>query len=257
MPHPTSILLALSCVLLTAPAMGLAQGVPADTGAKVRGVNPADNVTKIEILPKLTILDDAGGTSITNLTFKYDRAIKGRYGINVELPVGRFESPSGADNGLGDLFVRGRAQKSWGGWTGIAALEASVPTASANTLGTGQWQLNPVLVGVRAFSPQVFTALVAKHFFSVAGDEARDDIRQGLYRVLIAQASPKGWWLLLDPQLYVDYNRDARSSLIVEVEAGTMAGGTTGIWIRGGGMVAGGWDRQQWGVSGGVRFISF
>jgi hypothetical protein len=30
-----------------------------------------------------------------------------------------------------------------------------------------------------------------------------------------------------------------------------------GVWVRGGGHAAGSWNRQDWTVSGGIRFISF
>ena len=82
-------------------------------------------------------------------------------------------------------------------------------------------------------------------------------MRQAQYRALVAYSSPKGWWLLGDPQLWVDFDQDNQTELALEVEAGKMVAPTVGAWVRGGGHAAGSWNRQDWTVSGGIRFISF
>ncbi len=222
---------------------------------EAKGVNPADNLTKLELLPKLTVIDDGNGVSTATLTLKYDRAIRGVYGVNLELPLARFEAPSGSANGIGDLNVRARAQKRLGSVVLIGGLEAVVPVATDSRLGFGKLQLNPTAVFVNAFSQTTFVAAIAKHFFSVAGDDERAGVRQGQYRLLAAYTSPKGWWALVDPQLWVDYDVDNRSELALELEIGTMVGPKVGAWVRAGGHLGGSWQRQDWTVSGGIRFI--
>ena len=223
----------------------------------VKGVNPADNLTKFELLPKFTMIDGDNDISISTLTLKYDRAIRGLYGVNIELPVAYFSSPFDDEFGIGDLNLRGRVQFRTRFATWIVGVEAVFPIASADALGTGKFQLNPVLVGVYPFSPETFIAVVAKHYFSVAGDEDRADIVQGQYRVLAAYASKGGWWLLADPQVWVDYENDARVHFAPEAEVGRMIAPLVGVWIRGGAHVSGDWEKDDWTVSGGVRFISF
>lgn len=239
------------------PSLLSTNGEPAAAAGAVRGVNPADNLTKFELLPKFSMVDSDNDISVSTLTLKYDRAIQGKYGINVELPVSYFDSPFRHDFGLSDLNVRGRVQFRDGRWTYITAAEAVFPTASADTLGSGKFQLNPVLVGVYAFSPQTFAAGIAKHHFSIAGDSDRDDIVQGQYRVLVAHTTKSGWWFLADPQLWVDYHNDGRMQFGAEGEIGKMVGKTTGVWIHGGGRIAGDWYREDWNISAGVRFIFF
>jgi hypothetical protein len=139
----------------------------------------------------------------------------------------------------------------------IVGAEVVFPIASADTLGTGKYQLNPTVAGVYAFSPAVFLAAVAKHAFSVAGDSDRDDIVQGQYRLLLARSTKSGWWFLADPQLWVDYHRDARSQFSFECEVGKMIRPLTGVWLRAGSRLGGNWHRDDWSVSGGIRFISF
>lgn len=225
--------------------------------SEVRGVNPADNLTKFELLPKYSRVDADNDVSVSTLTFKYDRAILGQYGVNLELPVADLDSSSGHTRGIGDLNLRGRVQFRQGRATYITGVEAVFPTASDDALGTGKYQLNPTVVGVYAFSEQFFVAGVAKHLFSVAGGAQRDDIVQGQYRFLAARTLGKDWWLLLDPQLWVDYRNSARVQFSCEGEVGRMIGHSTGIWIRGGSRLAGDWHREDWSITAGIRFISF
>jgi len=229
----------------------------AQEDAAVRGVNPADNLTKFEILPKFTMIDDDNATSIFTTTFKYDRAIQGIYGVNFELPVGYFDSPFADEFGIGDFNLRARYQHQNGRFTWIAGLEAVLSVATDDTLGSGKYQLNPVVGGVYAFSAQTFAAVTAKHLFSVAGDSDRADIVQGQYRIILAHTTKDGWWFLADPQLWVDYHVGGRIHFAPEIDVGRMISPTTGIWLRAGGHVAGNWDKDEWNVSGGIRFISF
>lgn len=255
-----------SCVFAVAlPSVALAQtaqqssapGQPAPThqSGEARGVNPADNISKIEVLPKLSVIDDAGGISVVTTTLKFDRAIQGKYGINLEVPLSRFESPFGSSNGLSDINLRGRVQFPLGRSISIVGVEGVLATATSDTLGLGKWQLNPTVALVYPVSKHVFVAAVAKQLLSVAGDSNRDDIRQGFFRALVAYSSPKGWWVLADPQLYVDYARAGRTDMSIEAEVGKMVGPMTGAWVRAGGHVAGPWTRAQWSFSGGIRFI--
>jgi hypothetical protein len=245
----------LRCLSLTSL---LAATLQAQSGeVEVKGVNPADNLTKFEILPKFTMIDSGSDTSIFTSTFKYDRAIQGIYGLNFDLPFATFESPLGDDTGIGDFNLRTRYQHRDGPFTYIAGLEAVFPTASHDTLGSGKYQINPVLAGVYAFSAQTFLAVSAKHLFSVAGESDRDDVMQGQYRIILAHTTPDGWWFLADPQILVDYHNDGRLHFAPEIEVGRMISANTGIWLRAGGHVAGDWQKDDWTVSGGIRFISF
>jgi hypothetical protein len=234
-----------------------AQAGPSASQETVRGVNPADNISKFEILPRLSVIDNDKGISIMTTTLKFDKAIQGTYGLNVEFPVfARFESPFGSNNGVGDLNIRFRVQRKLGKrMTGIAGVETVWPTASAATLGFGKYQINPTIALVYAFSSKVFIAPVIKQYFSVAGDSARPGISLGQYRFLAAYSSPNGYWLLADPQLFVDYYDHNRVDFAPEAEVGKMIAPTTGVWFRAGGHVSGSLLRQSWFISTGIRFI--
>lgn len=228
-----------------------------EAGGNVRGVNPADNLTKFEIQPRLGVIDDSAGISTTTLTLKYDRAIQGRFGVNVELPLARFEGQGLSANGNGDVNLRGRYQASLGRATVIVGAEAVLPVASEDLLGAGKWQLNPTLAAVFPLAGTTFLAGVVKSVNSVAGDDDRADLRQIQLRALLGYSSPKGWWLLADPQYWIDRRADDRGEFVFEAEYGRMIAPTTGIWLRAGSRVGGNWNRSDWSVGGGIRFISF
>lgn len=243
--------------LLITPIMTLLamSNVMADT--TVKGVNPADNLTKIELLPKISVLDNGAGVSASTLTLKYDQAIAGIYGLNFELPFARFEGYGLADNGLGDLHFRARVQHKWGQSVLIVGSEFVFPTATANTLGGNQYMFDPAVSYVYAFNKNVFVAGVAKQFISLYNQDSNlPDTTQSQFRMLLAYVSDAGWWALADPQIWVNYDIGV-SEYLVEFELGKMVSPTTGVWLRAGSRVGGDWQRGDWSISGGIRFLSF
>ena len=227
----------------------------ADSTDAARGVNPADNLTKIELLPQLRAFGDS---SITSLTLKYDHAIKRVFGINAELPLVRYSGRGTSDNGIGDLTLRGRAQHTWGRHTLIGAAEFLLPTATEDTLGVQQYTFDPILGYVYSFGHNIFGALVAKQFISLHNTDPAisPDINQGQYRMLLGYASNKGWWVLADPQVWVNFET-GRQEFLAELELGTMLNKTTGVWIRAGHRLGGNWRRNDWTVLMGIRFMRF
>ena len=220
-----------------------------------RGVNPADNLTKIELLPQLRAFGDS---SMTSLTLKYDKAIRKVFGINAELPLLRYSGYGASDNGIGDLTVRARAQHTWGRHTVIGAGEFILPTATENTLGAQQYTFDPILGYVYSFGHNIFGALVAKQYISLHNTEPSfsPDINQGQYRMLLGYASQQGWWILADPQIWINFET-GHQEILAEFELGTMLNQTTGVWVRAGHRLGGNWHRNDWTVLMGIRFMRF
>ena len=220
-----------------------------------RGVNPADNLTKIELLPQLRAFGDS---SMTSLTLKYDKSIRKVFGINAELPLLRYSGYGASDNGIGDLTVRARAQHTWGRHTVIGAGEFILPTATENTLGAQQYTFDPILGYVYSFGHNIFGALVAKQYISLHNTEPSfsPDINQGQYRMLLGYASQRGWWMLADPQIWINFET-GHQEILAEFELGTMLNQTTGVWVRAGHRLGGNWHRNDWTVLMGIRFMRF
>ena len=225
---------------------------------QVRGVNPADNLTKFEILPRINAFDGSADTTMTSLVLKFDRAIHGIYGLNAEIPLARFQTPNHAASGLGDLNLRGRAQHKWGNSVIIGAAEFVLPTATDDYLGARQYMFDPIVSYVYSFGKNVFTAFVAKQFISLHNlePEKLQDINQTQFRVLTGYVSANGWWALADPQAWLNHET-GRQEYLIEVEAGTMLNQKTGVWIRAGHRLFGNWHRNDWTIMLGIRFLKF
>ena len=106
MPRP---LLAASLATLLVTSSPI---VRAEDDQVPKGVNPKDNITKVDVI--YTHDAFAGDADVDTLALKYDRALGPRWGANFELPVARFDAPFLRESGLGDAQVRLRWVESRG-----------------------------------------------------------------------------------------------------------------------------------------------
>ena len=202
------------------------------SGESAPGVNPKDNITKVEVLYKYDHFDLGG--SINSLTFKYDKALDQNWAFNVELPFVTFQGFGVEDAGLGDVQARIRYVTTMGQLSLLGGAELVLPTASDDVLGRGKWQANPVIGAVYMFSQTTFMFAGYKHFFSVGGDENRPDISESQPRLILGYTDPKGWWLLGDTKYTKSWESVDLETLDAEAELGQMIGPATGIWVRAG-----------------------
>jgi hypothetical protein len=175
---------------------------------KARGVNPAENDTRLDLILKYNGLPNK--TGIFTTTLKFDYRISQEIGLNVELPVlGHFRSsamafsPAINDTGVGDLFVRLRyiapiGASSFGSTSFGVAAEGVFPTASQRTLGSGVYQLNASALIVQAWSPTVITALIGKAAQSVDELNTRTMLQENTLRIVQAFVLPRGMFVTLD-----------------------------------------------------------
>lgn len=194
-----------------------------------RGVNPKENLSKIELIYKGDALDGDG--RIDAFTVKFDRAITPLLGANVEMPLLRFDAPGLTETGLGDVMLRLRYNLQYGAITVIPGLEVVAPTASDDVLGLGKWQVNPVLGAVMPLSQSAFVFVGYKHLRSVGGDDARLDIDASQPRLLVARLSPRGWWVLADMKYTYDHGTGIEG-LDAELEFGQMLSHDVGLSAR-------------------------
>jgi hypothetical protein len=82
---------------------GETASAPAPEGA-VRGVNPKDNITKVELLYRYDAYTH--GVAVNSFTLKYDRALNAAWGFNIEAPLASYHGFGVADAGLGDIQAR-------------------------------------------------------------------------------------------------------------------------------------------------------
>jgi len=103
--------------------------------------------------------------------------------------------------------------------------ETFLPTATEDSLGSGALSIGPQVFGV-FFAPfGIKGTLVApayQHKFSLDEDEGRSDVHQGLIDIfLLWISSGKQYWVLIDPQIILDYEEN-KEFMIIDFEAGTM-----------------------------------
>ena len=175
---------------------------------KARGVNPAENDTRLDLIFKYNKLKNNIG--IFTKTVKFDYRISQEMGLNVEMPVlGNFRSsatgisPAITDTGVGDLFVRLRyivplGVTAFGSTSFGVAAEGVFPTACQKTLGSGVYQLNGSALVVQAWSPTVITALVGKAAQSVDELNGRTRLQENTLRIVQAFVLPRGMFVTLD-----------------------------------------------------------
>lgn len=228
--------IASAVVVVTAAAPVAAQD--ASSGI-AKGVNPKDNISKVELLYKYDDLDLEQGTH--SLTAKYDKALSSNWAFNVEVPLVTYHGFGRDDAGLGDVQARLRYVTTLCRWSLLGGAELVAPTASQDTLGRGMWQANPVFGAVYAFSQTTFAFAGYKHLFSFAGESDRADINESQPRLLLAYTAPQGWWMLGDAKYTKSWECTRTSSgcdrletLDTEIELGQMMSRSTGVWIRAG-----------------------
>jgi len=209
---------------------GLVLTAQAEGTGPARGVNPKDNISKVEVIYKN---DDLGASGrIQGLAFKFDQALDAQWGFNLELPYANAKVPGLRASGMGDLQARLRYVANQGSMAYIMGAEVVLPTAASPKalLGRDAWQLNPSIGVVWSLNPAVFWYVGYKHLWSVSGA----DLNQSQPRTLLAYTSPQGWWVLGDLKLTLDHDAppDSDRLLDMEVEFGRMINRDTAFSIR-------------------------
>ncbi len=221
------------------------------------GVLPTDNVTMMEINPSVTAIEDSRGLSSSQLLIKTYHTINAHYNWGVEAPLVRYESPDKSVNGLGDIL----ANISWiepqneNGFGYGAKMEFVLPTATDKRLGAGQLQASPSFFLLWVLDSGIYIASGYKHYVSVIGDHAREDINYGRFRLNISYLNPNNWWIQTNGYYYQDYRHHGRAEFIPELELGTLVSQGTGIYLNGSTHAGGNWHSKDWTLGVGFKIL--
>lgn len=210
----------LGCAAVPQAAIAQEASPASDEQGTAPGVNPKDNITKAEAIVQYNNLE--AGLETFTIALKYDLAFNSKWGANVELPFTTLSGPGFSETDVGDLNLRVRNVKTNGPVSILSAVEVVVPTAGSDLTGSGKWQVNPVVGAVYAFNQQTFAFVGYKHYFSIAGDEARDDINRSEVRALFARLFANATWTLGDVKYSHSYEGQELDTLDLEVEYGSM-----------------------------------
>lgn len=223
---------------------------------EIHGVIPTENITSLELNPSMNVLDDAGGVSVNQLTFKAYYAYNPTVNLGVEVPLSRYESPSKSINGLGDTTLALTLTTYHGEALSFGTrLEVVAPTATDDLLGSGKVMFQPSVYGVYIPNEHFFVAFGYRQSWSIAGDGGRSDINVGRVRAVLGYLSSDQWWVLVDPRYVMDYNNAGQAEFAPEAEIGTMVNQGTALYLRGGGHVAGNMQSNDWNVSVGFKVL--
>ncbi len=220
------------------------------------GVVPTENITTFEVNPSFNVLDDSGGISNNQVTFKTYRVINERFNWGVEVPLSRYESPTKSVNGLGDILANVTwtlpAEKLFGFG---AKMEFFLPTATDDLLGTGKLQASPSAFVLLAFPGGFYGAVGYKHYVSVLGESDRADINMGRLRANIGYTSPNQWWVLTNLYYYMDYEHRGMAEFIPELEVGTLVNDGTAFYANASTHAAGNWKTKDWSFGVGFKLL--
>lgn len=118
-------------------------------------------------------------------------------------------------------------------------LEVTFPTADPENLGSGKYQLTPGIFATvpiplsQGFSQShkmTFTPLV-KQVVSVAGDENRKNINYTKFELALRDTWRNLFWLKLTPKPVVDWEQDARTGEVLELETGWIINRHWSTWL--------------------------
>ena len=225
------------------------------------GTDPTAIVGRVQLTTQYANLPH--GAQARDSTLRVDLPFRGNWLFRVDVPFLKWSDPnrpgSTSAQGLSDLAVAA-------GWRAYNTPEyaffigviSTFPTADENTLGLGKYTVGPLIATAR-FLPrwESFLFGVFQHQVSVGGDPARSDFEVTRATVQINTIWPERWWTILQGVWQVNWERNAKSSMTLELEVGRNLIGRLGAFVRPG---VGIWGRDligayDWNIEVGVRYM--
>jgi hypothetical protein len=225
------------------------------------GTDPTAIVGRIQLTSQYLDLTPHANATLT--TARVDLPFRGDYLLRVEMPFLRTtDAPNpgmGSLRGLSDLSVVA-------GWRAYNAPEyallvgavGSFPTASEPALGFGKYTVGPAVATAR-FLPRLDSFLIGllSYQTSVGGDPSRKDV--SLFNITAQVNSFWGqrWWTIVQSVWNVDFERNGKSSMVMEFEGGRNLIGRFGAYVRPGVGIYGRdvIGAYVWNIEVGVRYM--
>lgn len=250
-------LLLMLCLPL--PLSAQTEPVP-PSAAEATLKRPTDFRSRLEMRSEYQDLEGDGYRNLIIPRLEY--AVTPSVALRIETPY-MFYDPGvpGADHpsGFGDLLVRGawRATQR-DGFALILATDAIFDTAMDDRLGRGKTVLAPhvyAAVDLPQYNSVFFPNV--QHYFSVAGDGNRPDVSFTTLKPNLLTRFPNGVYTFLESQFLIDWERDSKVGLTIELELGKLVSKNAAVWVRPGiGAIEN--DLPQvynWNLEVGMRYI--
>ena len=252
-----------SCFLLMLcqPLPLLAQTQPATSSAAESALKkPTDFRSRAEIRNEYQDLESDGYRNLIIPRVEY--AVTPAVALRLEIPYATYDPGDGGESvsGQGDLLARiaWRAVQREG-YALILVTEAIFDTADDARLGQGKTIISPLVYAAidlpgrdSVFFPNF------QHYFSVAGDENRPDVNFTVLKPNLLTRWPDKIYTFLEPQFTIDWERDAKVGLTVELEVGKILSRNIAAWARPGIGLINKYELPQvynWNLEVGMRYI--
>jgi hypothetical protein len=217
------------------PTDAAASAVPAAKSEVNTGQDPTKPIARLDL--RLKYQDLPGGNSSVVPTLRLDVPLElgesgWTLGTRFDLPFVINDVPSpdnpGGDwhGGVGDALSQFLLiTPPQGRWQFGFGTQVIFPTASQDQMGTGKWQLAPIIAGVYAL-PEIskgsFVGLLIKDQFSVAGADGRKDINDLVIQSLFNINLPDRWFLTFAPEMRFDLEDDGAAFIPFDLVVGKM-----------------------------------
>jgi hypothetical protein len=215
-------------VLMLCPAPIFAQE---DAANENSGQDPANPVRRLDLRLQYQELDDDLEAAIFTPPIDWPFVLEGGWRLNtrIDVPIIINNVPS-LDNVDGDwetgvsdvltqfLFIKPLERSAF-----LFGSQVIFPTAEEDQFGTGKLRLLPTvgMVFYPTFMPPgSFIGGLARHDFSVAGDDDRAEIRAIELTPLVNIALPDAWFVTFAPELKIDLEQDNKVFLPFDVTVG-------------------------------------
>ena len=231
---------------------------PSATEAALK--RPTDFRSRVEIRNEYQDLEGDGYRNIVVPRFEY--AVSRSLALRLETPYVTYHPGAGGErvSGQGDLLARGAwrvVQRD--GFALIVATDVIFDTADDERLGFGKTVVAPHMYAAidwpkhdSVFFPNI------QHYFSVAGDGNRGDVSFTTLKPNLLTRWPNKVYTFLEPQFTIDWERDAKVGLTVELEVGKILSKNIAAWVRPGIGVINRNELAQvyeWNLEVGMRYI--
>jgi len=235
--HPTSDGQIRLAVLLAAwfAMADEARSQPATpSAAEATLKRPTDFRSRAEIRNEYQDLERGGYRDIVTPRFEY--AISPSIATRLETPYVIYHPGGNGESvqGEGDLLAR----IAWrsiqrDGFALILATEVIFDTAKETSLGFGKTIVAPHMyaaIDLPTYDSVFFPNI--QHYFSVAGDANRNDVSFTTLKPNLLTRWPNNVYTFLEPQFTIDWERDAKTGLTVELEVGKILNKNIAAWVR-------------------------
>lgn len=206
----------------------------APSAAEATLKRPTDFRSRAEIRNEYQDLERGGYRNLIIPRFEY--AVSPSVAARLETPYVTYHAGGNGErvHGEGDVLAR----LAWrsiqrDGFALIVGSEVIFDTAKSPALGFGKTLVAPLMYAAidvpdhnSVFFPNI------QHFQSVAGDSHRDDVSFTTLKPNLLTRWPGNVYTFLEPQFTIDWERDAKTGLTVELEVGKILNRNIAAWVR-------------------------